>query len=221
MLDQTAGLEYPSSFAPWPYPLLCLAWRPASWRRTRRGARRSYRARRRLKRIPKAAPADPERPRTPGRLSWPTLLHRVFAVEVLVWPRCVRPAPDRGRRHRTPTRGGASSPHSGGRRATPAAGRRRETPPLISLVPCRGCCAGAPWSARGSVGAGSRSARRQPQWLGPLRVPPRARYTPNTPETRCRDDARRRPEEREDRKVLWTAHVRATAASSARATCAS
>ncbi len=27
MLDHTAGREYPRSFAPWPYPLLCLAWR--------------------------------------------------------------------------------------------------------------------------------------------------------------------------------------------------
>ena len=27
MLDHTAGREYPRAFAPWPYPLLCLAWR--------------------------------------------------------------------------------------------------------------------------------------------------------------------------------------------------
>jgi hypothetical protein len=38
-----------------------------------------------------ARAADPERPRSPGWLSWATLLRRVFAIEVLVCPRCAGP----------------------------------------------------------------------------------------------------------------------------------
>jgi hypothetical protein len=38
-----------------------------------------------------AQPAGPEAPRSPGRLPWATLLRRVFAIEVLVCPRCAGP----------------------------------------------------------------------------------------------------------------------------------
>jgi hypothetical protein len=35
--------------------------------------------------------AGPDGPRPPGRLSWATLLRRVFAIEVIVCPRCAGP----------------------------------------------------------------------------------------------------------------------------------
>ena len=38
-----------------------------------------------------AQPAGPEPPRESGRLPWATLLRRVFAIEVLVCPRCTGP----------------------------------------------------------------------------------------------------------------------------------
>ena len=38
-----------------------------------------------------AQPTGPEAPRSPGRLSWATLLRRVFAIEVLVCLRCAGP----------------------------------------------------------------------------------------------------------------------------------
>jgi hypothetical protein len=41
--------------------------------------------------VPDAQPAGPEAPRSPGRLPWATLLRRVFAIEVLVCPRCAGP----------------------------------------------------------------------------------------------------------------------------------
>src|SRR2546425_4751281 len=40
---------------------------------------------------PRHAPAGPELPRASGRLPWATLLRRVFAIEVLVCPRCAGP----------------------------------------------------------------------------------------------------------------------------------
>ena len=38
-----------------------------------------------------AQPAGPEPSRASGRLPWATLLRRVFAIEVLVCPRCAGP----------------------------------------------------------------------------------------------------------------------------------
>jgi len=37
---------------------------------------------------PEGLPADPECPRRPGRLSWPTLLRRVFDIDIEKCPHC-------------------------------------------------------------------------------------------------------------------------------------
>ena len=63
--------------------------------------------------------ADPDGPRRSGRLSWPTLLRRVFALEVLVCPRCAGP-----RR----ILGAVTEPHAV-RRVLAALGLAAEPPP--------------------------------------------------------------------------------------------
>jgi hypothetical protein len=73
--------------------------------------------------VPPAGPsveAGSDRPRSSGRLSWPTLLRRVFAVDVLVCPRCGGP-----RR----IVGAVTEPHAV-RRLLAALGLAAEPPPM-------------------------------------------------------------------------------------------
>ena len=157
--------------------------------------------------VPKPSPADARAAApVPRRWPWAQLLHRVFAIQVLVCPRCGGP-----RR----ILGAVTEPHAVRRllaalrlaaeAAARAAGlgrltRRARRPPRHAVVPV--CPPPSP--VRGSL----RDPLRRPRGARPCRAaPPRPKLRPTGATGRSRPVGRSAKQGR--RNVLWTSYVQA------------